>query len=215
MSSSRSPQVPGSARVDSADCALNRALRDAVQRAKRDQTQLPGAVRSADELMASMRLNGFGAAHAINAFKMRGDLDGCLRALSYLDRAGIAATQYHYSLAIAASARNRVWLKAIDLLKEKESKDIVPDTFTFSSAITACEKGGRWEEALGLLSEMASKGVERDTITFNAAISACGKGGQWEEALGLLREMASEGVERDTVTYSAAISACGKGGRWA
>ena len=72
---------------------MNGALRDAVQRAKRDQTQLPVALRSAEELMASKRLSSFGATFAINAFKMRGDLDGCLRVLSYLDRAaGIQAT---------------------------------------------------------------------------------------------------------------------------
>ena len=82
----RSPQGPpasGSARVDSADHkAVNEALRDAVQRAKRNPgQQLPVAVRSAEELMASKRLNGFGATFAINAFKMRGDLEGCLRVL--------------------------------------------------------------------------------------------------------------------------------------
>ena len=104
----RSPQGPptsGSARVDSADRAVNVELRDAVQRAKRDAGQLPGAVRSAEELMASKRLNGFGATFAINAFKVKGDLDGCLRVLSYLDRAGITATAYHYNPAIAATAR--------------------------------------------------------------------------------------------------------------
>ena len=79
----------GSARVDSADRAVNVELKDAVQRAKRDAGQQSGAVRSADELMASKRVNGFGAVHAINAFKMRGNLDGCLRVLSYLDRARI------------------------------------------------------------------------------------------------------------------------------
>ena len=123
---------------------MNNALRDAVQRAKRDAGQLPGAVRSAEELMASTRLNGFGATFAINAFKMRGDLDGCLRVLSYLDRAGIPATQYHYSSAIAACARNKDWRMATDLLKEIERKGIVPHTSTYNSTITACEKGGRW-----------------------------------------------------------------------
>ena len=55
----RSPQGPptsDSARVDSADRAVNVALRDAVQRAKRDQIQMAGAVRSAEELMASKLL---------------------------------------------------------------------------------------------------------------------------------------------------------------
>ena len=111
---------------------MNGALRDAVQRAKRDQTQLPGAVRSAEELMASKRLNSFGATHAINAFKMRGDLDGCLRVLSYLDRAGITATVYHYNPVIAATATRKEWRKAIDLLNEMEGKPIVPDTSTYA-----------------------------------------------------------------------------------
>ena len=74
---------------------MNVALRDAVQRAKRDQTQLPEAVRIAEELMASQRLSSFGATFAINAFKMRGDLDCCLCVLSYLDSASIPATAYH------------------------------------------------------------------------------------------------------------------------
>ena len=100
---------------------MNVALRDAVQRAKRDAGQLPGAVRSAEELMASKRLNGFGATFAINAFKMRGDLDGSLRVLSYLDRAGITATANHYNPAIAATARRKDWQKAIELLNEMES----------------------------------------------------------------------------------------------
>ena len=86
---------------------MNGALRDAVQRAKHDQTQLPGAVRSAEELMATKRMTAFGATFAINAFKMRGDLDGCLRVLSYLDRAGITATSHDYNPAIAATARHK------------------------------------------------------------------------------------------------------------
>ena len=112
---------------------MNEALRDAVQRAKRDAGQLPGAVRSAEELMASKRLNGFGATFAINAFKMRRELDGCLRVLSYLDReAGITATVYHYNPVIAATATRKEWRKAIDLLNEMEGKPIVPDTSTYA-----------------------------------------------------------------------------------
>ena len=109
---------------------MNCALRYAAQRAKRDAGQLPGAVRSAEELMASKRLSGVGATFAINAFKMRGDLDGCLRVLSYLDRVGITATAYHYSPAIAATARCKDWRKAMGLLKEMESKGIIVNTRT-------------------------------------------------------------------------------------
>ena len=101
-------------------------------------------------------------------------MDGCLRVLSYLDQAGITATQYHNNPAIAASARNKDWRKAIELLKEMESTGTVPDMFTYSRTITAC---GRWEEALGLFCEMASKDVERDTIICSAAISACEEAG--------------------------------------
>ena len=140
----------GSTRVDSADRAVNAALRDAVQRAKRDAGQLPGAVRSAEELMASKELSGFGATFASKAFKMRGDLDGCLLFLSYLHRAGIPATEYHYNPAIAATARRKDWQKAMGLLKEMESKGITLNTGTYSSVITACEKSGRWEESLQL-----------------------------------------------------------------
>ena len=128
--------MSGSARVDNADRAANGALRDAVQRAKRDQTQLPGAVCSA-ELIASKRLSGFRATFAINAFKMRGDLDGCLRVLAYLDRAGITTTSYHYSPATAATARRKNWQKAIELLRLMESKGFMLDTITCNSVITA------------------------------------------------------------------------------
>ena len=131
---------------------------------------MPGAVRSAVELMASRRLNGFGKTFAINAFKMRGDSNACLRVLSYLDRAGITATVYHYNPAIAATARRKGWRKAIELLNEMEGKQTVADTFTYSSVITACEKSGRWEKALQLFADMMRKGVEQDSVTYNAAI---------------------------------------------
>ena len=149
---------------------MNVALKDAVQRAKLDAGQLPGAVRSAEELMALKRLSGFVATFAINPFKMRGDLDGCLRVLSYLDRVGIPATAFHYSPAIAATARRKGWRKAIELLNEMEGKQTVADTFTYSSVITACEKSGRWEKALQLFADMMRKGVEQDSVTYNAAI---------------------------------------------
>ena len=126
----------------------------AVQGAKRDRGLLMEAVRLSEELLANAKLDSYGAAQAINAFKMSNRGDGCLRVLSYLHEAGTPATVYHYNPAIAAFRRD--WRTALWLLEEMGCKGVELDTITYNAAISACEMGGQWERAL---KEMGRKGV--------------------------------------------------------
>lgn len=119
-----------------------------------------------------------------------------------------------------------MWVQALELLDEMESKGIAPSEVTYSVTISACGNGGQWEKALELLDIMRNKNLRINLITYNAAITAVSKaakqlskshtgdGNLWTRAMDLLDRMRADGIEPDGFSFSSAISCCGAEGRW-
>ncbi len=56
-----------------------------------------------------------------------------------------------FNVVISALSKGNQWLKAVDLLKQMESKQLSPDEISYNAAISGCES---WRMSLALLSEM-------------------------------------------------------------
>ena len=140
-------------------------LRETYKNAKAERQLLPEAVKLASSMLSLGTITKENALDALNIFKLGQCPAKCVEVISALNSAGLTASMYHYSTAIATCRNGRDWRKALSLFEEMAQKGIKQDTISYNATISACEKGRQWVKALELFHEMERKGVHRDTIT--------------------------------------------------
>ncbi|CAK9009768.1 unnamed protein product [Durusdinium trenchii] len=133
------------------------------------------------------------------------------QALAVLSEAKRCLNVTTYSCAVSAMEKAAQWQKALQLLRQAEGQQVMPDLVLYSSVISATEAaGGRWQHALQLLEDARHWRIQANLVMLSAAISALEKGSEWQRALRLLATVGRP----DLVACNAAISACKQGSAW-
>lgn len=78
---------------------------------------------------------------------------------------------------------SKQWHLVEDVVREMESKGVVPNAMTYTALITGCAVCQKADRARDLLSEMIANGVSPNIYTYTALITAYTKSGQWQAAL--------------------------------
>ncbi|CAJ1333000.1 unnamed protein product [Effrenium voratum] len=118
---------------------------------------------------------------------------------------GLPLNLFHYNAMLAAYAKRRAWLGALDLASSFGRRRAQPDVVSFNSAISVCS----WGMALALLARLAA-GCRPDVFTGNSCLASFGSGGSWRGAAGLLAGFAFQGAAGfpDTVSWACLVNAC-------
>lgn len=152
-----------------------------------------------------------------------------LKLLAGLHDKGVMLDRITYNMVINSCPS----LLAMRLLRDMESRGIVPDSRSYTAAIRGSGSSNKQavsrdtlisanvgeeqdDSALpvDLINEMESRGVYPDVVTYNAALSVYGRQGDTNMVLELLRRMQKSEVQPDQITFTTAIKSCFEGHRF-
>ena len=94
------------------------------------------------------------------------------------------------------------WWQALQLFRDMQQQEIVPDVITYSALISACGRGKQLERALEIFDKMQQQGIEPNIITYSALISACAVSNWHNDAMNIFSEMQKKGVVPKAITCS-------------
>ncbi|CAJ1372470.1 unnamed protein product [Effrenium voratum] len=127
-----------------------------------------------------------------------------------LQQSGVILSAFHFSAAIAACDRLRLWERALGLLPRMASMRLEPNIVCCNAALQAAERGSAWPNVLEALSPLRARGLLPDAISLNTALSACRRVRAWRHALCL----SSKKFAENQIVTSTCASVCESAGRW-
>ncbi|KAK1325041.1 Pentatricopeptide repeat-containing protein [Acorus calamus] len=102
--------------------------------------------------------------------------------------------------------------KAIELMREMDSRVGGPDKISYMTVIQACYSDGDFDACLRLYHEMEERGLEIPVHAYSLVIGGLCKGGKPFEGLSVFEKMIERGCKRNVAIYTALIDSFAKSG---
>ncbi|KAK1303349.1 Pentatricopeptide repeat-containing protein [Acorus calamus] len=102
--------------------------------------------------------------------------------------------------------------KAIELMREMDSRMGGPDKISYMTVIQACYSDGDFDACLRLYHEMEERGLEIPVHAYSLVIGGLCKGGKPFEGLSVFEKMIERGCKRNVAIYTVLIDSFAKSG---
>lgn len=128
-----------------------------------------------------------------------------------VEKYGVSPDKISYGILVKSYCEAGMLAKAMETLREMESKGVEVTAVTFTTILSSLYKKGKGEEAETLWGEMVRNGCELDAAAYNVRIMNA-QNEKPERVKELIEEMSNAGLKPDTISYNyLMISYCRQG----
>ncbi|EPS59551.1 hypothetical protein M569_15254, partial [Genlisea aurea] len=135
-----------------------------------------------------------------------GRIDEALDSFREMSKRGVAENHRFYSSLIGFHANAGEVAKAVELLREGESKRMLKDPDLFFKLVVKCVDLGMTDRALDVVSTMRRANIRVSDCVFCTVVNGFRKKRGSKAAVKVFEEMVSQGHEPGQVTYSSILS---------